>query len=249
MPSRIEKALEIVRQAGEIAREGFARPKRFERKADQSPVTETDRAIEAFIVGELRKDDPGVSVLGEETGTTGTTDRRWVIDPIDGTKSFLAGVPLYATLLSYEEGGETLLGICALPSLNEVVWAEKGKGAFWNGEPCQVSRATRLEDAVISVGGLQSMHKYHRLDPVVRELSAALAIRGWSDAYGHALVATGRIEAMIDPIVSLWDIHALDLILREAGGYFCDFRGEPHPRDEALSIVPGLRDVVLGAFR
>jgi histidinol phosphatase-like enzyme (inositol monophosphatase family) len=220
----------------------------YKRKSDSTPVTVADTEAEATIRRAIEAEFPGEAVLGEEQGGSGAPD-RWVIDPIDGTKSFICGVPLYATLLSYEQDGVPILGVCAFPALGEVVYAERGTGCFWNDRPCRVSTKARIEDSVLSCGSHASMAAHGRAEPFQRLAARALATRTWTDAYGHALVATGRIEAMLDPVISRWDISAMAVIVREAGGSFTDFQGNEVLSDEAVSCAPGVKESVLGAFR
>lgn len=215
-------------------------------KADATPVTVADRGAERMIRELIAASYPHDAILGEEEGgDTGALD-RWVIDPIDGTKSFISGVPLYATLLSYEENGEPLVGVCYFPALDEMLYAEKGKGAFFNGRPIQVSRRETVQGSLLCCGGsmLKAAHHHKIVDLVAK----SLATRTWCDAYGHALVASGRVDAMIDPVVSHWDISAVALIVREAGGRFTDFNGSDKFSNDALSSNGRLHDEIVAAL-
>ncbi len=249
MSPRLQFALEAARVAGESTLGLFRNPEGFELKSDHSPVTAADKRAEEIIRERVEKHFPGETVLGEEQGLTGQGLDRWVIDPIDGTKSFIAGVPLYSTLLSWEEGGEPVLGVTDFPALGFTVYAEKGGGAFCNGEPCRVQDVADLSRAIICHGSLKSLRQYGRLDSSTDLGSKALAVKGWSDAYGHMLVATGRAHLMIDPVVSRWDLSAVAVIVREAGGVFSDFSGGRAITNEAISCVPGLYGEVMEAFR
>lgn len=201
-----------------------------------------------MIRADIEVQYPGEAILGEEEGGAMSGD-RWVIDPIDGTKSFICGVPLYATLLSYEVSGEPILGVCYFPALDEMVYAERGEGAYWNGRLCQVSSHSTILGSTISCGGHQSMLKYGRMQAFEKVAEVALATRTWSDAYGHALVATGRVEAMVDPVVNPWDISSMALIVREAGGTFTDFDGNHALTSEAISSNGLVHPELLEAFR
>jgi histidinol-phosphatase len=220
-----------------------------QQKQDDTPVTQADKGAEALLRKLISSTYPEDAILGEEEGETGSGSGRWVIDPIDGTKSFVCGVPLYATLLSYEVEARTVLGVCYMPAIEEMVYAESGSGAFWNGRPCCVSRRATISGGAISCGSHYSLKKYGRMDGFLVLADRAMASRTWSDAYGHALVATGRIEAMMDPIVNPWDISAMSLIVREAGGRFTDFQGSETPAAEAVSSNGLVHAEVLEAFR
>jgi len=227
----------VARAAGSVALQHFRKNLTVETKADGSPVTIADKAAERTAVEWISTYFPDDEVIGEEGGRVGkpNAERRWVIDPIDGTKSFVAGVPLYATLLSFERESEVEIGVCYFPALNELLYAEKTKGAFWNGRQCRVSNRAGLEGSIIATGSAASLAREKRLAGVQRIEKKVMASRTWSDAYGHALVATGRVEAMIDPIISHWDISAVSLIVREAGGKFTDLSGNEALANEALS--------------
>jgi myo-inositol-1(or 4)-monophosphatase len=248
MSPRLAFALQAATEAAKGTLRHFQNGVAFEFKADESPVTIADREAETSIRSAIEKAYPGEDVMGEEEGGSSAPD-RWVIDPIDGTKSFIAGVPLFATLLSYEQDGEPVLGVCVTPALSEVVYAERGCGAFWNGDACRVSGQTQLDRSVISCGSHASMVRAGRMDPYIGLSGRTLAARGWTDAYGHVLVATGRIEAMIDPIVNPWDVSAIAVIVREAGGSFTDFEGNDAATNEAISAAPGIKAQIIEAFK
>lgn len=235
MSSRLEFAIDAARAAGQVALRHFQTSLKVERKADSSPVTIADVEAENSLRAAIHAAYPSDGILGEESGASGQSDCRWVLDPIDGTKSFVSGVPLFGTLLAYEEAGVPQLGVCYFPALDELVYAERGAGCHWNGSPCRVSRRRQLAESVVSVGGLQSLASSGRLSGVVELGQQCLATRTWCDAYGHALVATGRIEAMIDPKVSHWDIAAMAVIVEEAGGTWTDIDGNPGLAPSAIS--------------
>jgi len=243
---RLEFAIRVATQAGKFTLGHFQTGTHVERKSDGSPVTLADRGAERMIREAIEAEFPGDAILGEEEGATGSGPRRWVIDPIDGTKSFISGVPLYGTLLSYEEDGEPTLGVIYFPALNELHYAEQGKGAYWNGHRSRVSASTDLRDAVVCVGSHKSLKTYGRAEGFQKIADQVLATRTWCDAYGHMLVATGRVDAMIDPIVAYHDVSAVKLIVQEAGGSFSNLAGTPEWREEALSCTPGLRNEILG---
>jgi histidinol-phosphatase len=242
-------ALEAALRGGRSTLAHFGTEVQIDSKQDTSPVTVADRDAERIIREMIAERYPKDSVLGEEEGGDLQQTDGWVIDPIDGTKSFVCGVPLYATLLSYEEAGETLLGVCYFPALGEMLYAERGGGAFFNGRPCQVSERRTVAGSYIASGSPGSMKRYGKAEGFEKLVEKALAARTWSDAYGHALVATGRVDAMIDPILNPWDVSAVRLIVTEAKGRCTDFSGKEGPRTEAISSNGWLHDELLEAFR
>lgn len=248
MTPRLAFALDAAVRAGRGTLAHFQTEAAVDLKADSSPVTIADREAEAYLRRAIGASYPGEAILGEEEGLTGVGDARWVIDPIDGTKSFISGVPMYGTLLSYEVDGIPILGVSYFPALDELVYAERGKGAFWNGRPCRVSQRGTVAGSVLSCGSHASMAKHGRTAGLAALAERTMATRTWTDAYGHALVATGRIEAMIDPVLAPWDISAMEVIVEEAGGAFTDFEGQPHPRNCAVSSNGLVHGELLRAF-
>lgn len=215
------------------------------RKADLSPVTIADRNGEELLRRLIRERFPGHAVVGEEMGASGDSSHRWILDPIDGTRSFVRGVPLFGVLVAFEIEAEPVVGVCYLPALDEMVAAGRGEGAWWNGRRARVSTISSLEEALVSVtepASLSDMHPgfWERLK------KRAGAIRGYSDCYGHVLVATGRAEIMLDPVMNLWDNAALLPIVEEAGGSFTDWSGRRAiDGGSAISTNGLLRDAVL----
>lgn len=254
MSPRLRFALDAVRKAGDSTLDHFQKGVAVELKSDHSPVTIADKNAEAILRAEIEREYPGDAILGEEQGLTGSGNTRWIIDPIDGTKSFVCGVPLYATLLSYEVEGIPELGIAYFPALNEMVYAERGLGCFFNEQPAKVTSRTSTIDGFLACGGPNSMVKYGRWKGFEELSKQALATRTWSDAYGHCLVATGRVDAMIDPIVSRWDLSAIRVIVEEAGGRFTDFNGgDPFAKGdfglEAISSNGLIHEEILQVYR
>ncbi len=249
MDPRLSFALDAAVQAGRTTLAHFQNGVRFDLKADETPVTVADQQAERTLRELIEKHYPGEAILGEEEGMTGAGDDRWVIDPIDGTKSFVCGVPLYATLLSYERAGKPVIGVCYFPALDDCIYAEEGHGAFWNGRPSRVSSRNSLDGAFIASSGTLGLMKRGILDGYVGMVKRCMAARTWCDAYGHALVATGRVDMMIDSQVSRWDISAIALIVREAGGRFTDLAGSDELSDNALSTNGLLHEQVLEGLR
>jgi histidinol-phosphatase len=249
MSPRLAFALETAVKAGRFTLSLFNTGTPVELKHDLTPVTAADKGAERIVREAVEAAYPGETILGEEEGLTGQSPTRWVVDPIDGTKSFICGVPLYATLLSYEIDAQPVLGVAYFPALDELVFAEKGQGAFWNGRQCRVSQKPTLQGAVVSCGSHASMDRHGRAEGFRAIAERTLATRTWSDAYGHALVATGRVEAMLDPIVNHWDVSAVSLIVAEAGGRFTNFDGVPGPHAEAISSNGLVHDELLEVFK
>jgi histidinol-phosphatase len=209
---------------GRRSLEGFGGRVRVATKLDGSPVTRFDRAAEAEIRGVIGRSFPEHVVLGEEGGRTGTDERyRWIVDPIDGTKSFVRGVPLYAVLVGVEVEGRPSVGVIHLPPLGETVSAAIGHGCRWNARRAHVSTTARLSEATLLVTSVRGIER--RGIPFRRLSEATQTQRGWGDGYGYALVATGRADAMVDADVHVWDVAPLLPILQEAGGRFTDWRG------------------------
>lgn len=222
----LDFALDAVWQAGRITLGYFQTAVSVEKKADNTPLTIADKLAEQKLRELIGARFPDHSIKGEEFADNQTDSRyTWIIDPIDGTKSFVAGVPLYANLLALMDGGEALIGIISFPALNETVYAVRGGGCFWNGRKAHVSSTEKLSDAVLLTSGLNyfgdKQAAWNRL------IDATYIQRTWGDAYGYALVATGRADVMTDPAMALWDIAPLKVIMEEAGGTLTDWQGEP----------------------
>jgi histidinol phosphatase-like enzyme (inositol monophosphatase family) len=194
-------------------------------KADNTPVTCADRESEQIIRQRIARFFPDHSVLGEEQGTTpGDPDYRWIIDPIDGTKSFIHGVPLYGVLIGVEVKGQASVGVVYLPALDELVCAAAGLGCRWNGRPARVSNVAKLEDAIVVASSITS--SMGRSDAFEQLAARTRFQRTWGDAYGYVLVATGRAEIMLDATIKPWDCAPMPPILQEAGGRFTTWAGE-----------------------
>jgi len=215
----LDLALRLAHAADEIALSRFrARDLIVETKPDRTPVTEADRAVEKelrTILGVERRRD---AILGEEEGQTGSSQRRWILDPIDGTRNYTRGVPVWATLIALEDHGRVTVGVVSAPALHRRWWAERGAGAHANGDVVRVSRVARPEDAVLTFALEQSLPSL---------VGRAWHARGYGDFWSHMLVAEGAVDGAIDAIgVSVWDLAAVQVIVEEAGGTFTDFAGE-----------------------
>lgn len=222
-----EFAVAIAREAGKICLRYFMSSLTLERKADDSVVTVADREAEEFLRRRIMQSFPADGILGEEFGeSTGVSERRWIIDPIDGTYSFVHGVPLYAVLIGLQVGDETVMGVVNLPALNEVVYAARGLGCFLNDRRVRVSTTQSVNEALLLSTDFGSCSQFG-FGAAAEDLQRrAFARRTWGDAYGHVLVATGRGDIMLDPIMNIWDCAALSPIVEEAGGTFTDWSGK-----------------------
>jgi histidinol phosphatase-like enzyme (inositol monophosphatase family) len=241
--------------ASEVAYQGGRRTLAYfnagfdvERKADDTPVTRADREAETLIRELLAKYAPSHAILGEEHGrTAGDPDYTWIVDPIDGTKSFVCGVPLYGTVVGLLVKGEPRVGAVYLPALGDMFLAAEGLGATWNGRPCRTSAVTQMSDATLLAGSIT--RAITRSDAFERLASQSRLNRGWGDVFGYMLVASGRAEVMLDPTISIWDIAGVAPIVREAGGFFGNWKGEATINGpDAMACAPGLKDFVLGVL-
>ena len=213
-------------------------------------MTEADHAVEEAVREVLGKARPGDGVVGEEFGVTGEGARRWIIDPIDGTKSYLRGSPPWATLLALEEGGELVLGVVSAPMLQRRWWATRGGGAFANGESIQVSEVAELDDALLCHADVLSYAVFGcgpEFDALTRRVWDR---RGFGDFWGHMLVAEGIAEVMFEPVLNVWDVAAVIPIVGEAGGRVTDRRGDVRADGGNAVTTNGLlHDAVLDIVR
>jgi len=241
-------ARETAYQAGRSTLEYFNKGVRADAKADGSPVTIADRQAEQLVRRAVEQRYPGHSVLGEEFGESGNgASHRWIIDPIDGTKSFIHGVPLYGVLLGLEIEGVVEVGVAYFPALEEMISAATGLGCWWNGKQAHVSTVERLEQGVVCYTDMGGFWQSDRWAPFERLARRASIRAGWSDAYGYMLVASGRVEVMLDPVMAVWDCGPFPPIFREAGGYFGDWKGTPTIYGkEAVATSLALKDEVIG---
>jgi histidinol phosphatase-like enzyme (inositol monophosphatase family) len=221
------EARDLLRAAGELTQRSFRSPTLgVEWKPDGTPVTEADKQAERFLREELGRRHPGDGILGEEEGeAAGTSGRRWILDPIDGTKAYRQGVPLFSNLLALEDEHGVALGVVNLPALGETVSAARGAGAFQldaAGErPARVSDVGEARGAVLTTSG----YDYWPEPMLVRVRRSGFQMRTWGDGYGYALVATGRADVMVDPEVNRCDVAPMLVLVTEAGGRFTDLTG------------------------
>jgi histidinol-phosphatase len=237
LDGRVAFALRLATEASNTTLKYF-RTDRFnvEKKRDKSPVTEADKETESVVRKMILDHFPGDSVIGEEMGNvSGNTDYEWVVDPIDGTKSFISGVPLYSTLVGMTYRGEPTIGVIAIPALREIVIAAKGLGAWYgtvdlqnNPVPmtkAQVSKQSSLEDGLLVTSQADNFSHRNASSAYSKLEAMAYVTRTWGDGYGYLLVATGRAELMVDPIVNPWDVAAVAPVIEEAGGRFSSWDG------------------------
>lgn len=227
----LDFAVESAWLAGRVTLRYFQAGVAVERKSDASPVTAADREAETLVRERIERWFPRDGVEGEEFGALRPqARRRWILDPIDGTASFVHGVPLYGVLIGYEVDGDPVVGVIHFPALGEMIEAARGLGCRWNGRPAHVSAVDRLEEAAVLLTSAARLPAERAAGPAHLPGWPALStraavVRTWGDCYGHALVATGRAEAMIDPVVSPWDVAALVPVVEEAGGVYTDLSG------------------------
>lgn len=226
LDDRIAPAAELARLTGTVALRYYRSRLTVETKSDGSPVTKADREAETAARAWVRSRFPDDGVLGEELGEERPgAPRRWVIDPIDGTKSFVRGTPLWGSLVALCEGTRVLAGAAYFPAVDELIAAAPGAGCWWNGSRCHVSDVDTLAQATVLTTD-ERFRERPEWQAGWRALSAAAGVsRTWGDCFGYLLVATGRAEAMCDPVMSPWDAAALQPIIEEAGGTFTDWNG------------------------
>ena len=244
----LDFAIETAHAAGRLTLGYFQTALQPDYKADDTPVTVADRKAEDLIRERIEDRYPRHAILGEEQGakTGADSEFRWIIDPIDGTKAFIRGVPLYAVLIGLEIDNRCEVGVAYFPALNDMIYAATGGGCYWNGKRARVAATTRIDRSFVSFTGADSFEPAGKLDAWRRFLDKSYYSVGWSDAYGHALVATGRLEVMLDPVLNPYDCAPFPPILREAGGYFGDWAGnETIYANEGLSTTQTLLPQVL----
>ncbi len=231
----LQFGVEVAWRAGRVSLAHFQTGTVAEAKADRSPVTIADREAERLIRDLIEARFPHDGILGEEFGAVRNgAARRWIVDPIDGTRSYVRGVPLYGVLLALEQNHDALLGVIHFPALSETVAAARGLGCWWDGRRALVSDVSDIDRALLLTTDAERIDRDGRRAGWNRLRSRAGLCRTWGDCYGYALVATGRAEAMLDPIISIWDGAAIGPIIEEAGGVLTSFDGTPGYRSGSL---------------
>jgi histidinol-phosphatase len=247
-------ALDLCDAADAITTDRFrAHDLHVETKPDLTPVSEADHAVEAAIRARLATARPGDAVLGEEMGEEqgagGDASRRWIVDPIDGTKSYVRGVPVWATLLALESAGELVLGVVSAPALARRWWATLGGGAYADGDPIRVSEVHALDDAQVCFADPSEWDAKGLGTSMLDLTRRAWRAIGFGDFWGHMLVAEGSAEVMVEPELSLWDVAALRPIIAEAGGRCTNLAGAPALGPGGCVTTNGrLHDEVLAAL-
>lgn len=246
----LDAAVDAARAAGRIALKYYRGGFEVALKTDDTPVTQADREAEQAIVEILGRAFPDYGVLGEEFGGRGPKDRRWIVDPIDGTKNFVRGIPIWATLIALEEGGEITVGVIHNPVTGDLYTGRRGGGAFLNGEPIHVSDIAGLEGACLCHAGLGVVRKTGYWDGFVRLVDATDRQRGFGDYVGYGLVAEGKVEIYAELDLKPWDLAPCKLLVEEAGGRFTDWDGRPTIyTGTALATNGRLHDAVLTLLR
>lgn len=240
----IEVCRDVARRAGELALRHAARGVEREDKSDDSPVTVADRECERLIVSELRAAFPGDGVLGEEGAQeAGTSGRRWIVDPIDGTRDFLRGLPTWSNLIALEADGEVVLGTCNLVAQGELYWAVRGQGAWVNDRRVRVSSIDRKDRALVSLTAFDNLRD-SPLKPVILDyLSGFWAVRSMGGCQDAMLVVSGRGEAWIELEAKAWDLAPMKVLAEEAGARFFNFDGASSVHGgDAVICAPFLED-------
>lgn len=222
----LDFAVMLARGAGDITLKYFRKQPETSTKSDGSFVTIADREAESYLRRQIAEKFPDDGILGEEEGErTGRSGRRWIVDPIDGTFAFVHGVPFYGVLIALEIENEMSVGVINIPALGEIVSAATGCGCWLNGDTTRVSTTAKLDEALLLCTDFKAADKYGLKARMEQLQHRAKVSRTWGDCYGYVLVATGRADVMLDPIMNLWDCAPLLPIMEEAGGTFTDWRG------------------------
>ena len=229
MPSKeLAAAVSAARAAAGVIKAYYGRRPEVRIKPDQSPVTEADERAEQTIRTMLAREFPGYGFYGEETGGHSMeAESIWLVDPIDGTKSFVREMPFFSTQIALMRAGELVLGVSNAPAYDELAWAERGSGAFLNEQRIRVSEVAKLEDAFISIGNLKSLTRPPHWPRIGELFGRAERVRGYGDFVHYHLLARGSLEVVIESDINILDIAALVVLVREAGGTFTDLDGAP----------------------
>ena len=254
MPSQfLTVALEAAKNAEEIITSYYTGDAmKVEMKADETPVTLADTGAEKVIRETIKQAFPDHGFIGEEYGIEeGESPYLWIIDPIDATKNYIRKIPIFGTQIALMKGEELILGVSNAPLLNELLYAEAGDGAFLNGEPITVSSVTHPKDAMVCHGGLNWFVEKGTFPGIYNFIKDAARTRGFGDFYMYHLVASARADAVVEAAISIWDIAAISVIVREAGGKVTDIRGQDITKDtESMVATNGiLHDTVLDYFK
>ena len=249
MNSDLVFALELSDLADELSLSHFRRHGlSVETKPDFTPVSEADRIVERALRDRIASQRPGEAVLGEEFGDERGFGTRWILDPIDGTRNYVRGIPVFASLIALERGGELSLGVASAPALHRRWWAARGEGAFVDGEPAHVSLVHRLGDATFCYTSARRFDREGMLDPFMELAHGSWAARGFGDFWAHVLVAEGAADFAVETDLHPWDVAAVKVIVEEAGGRCTGVDGEDALSGMIVSSNGLLHDEVLAAL-
>ena len=219
-------------------------------KSDKTPVSEADEAVERLLRERLAAERPNDGILGEEFGTSGDAARRWVIDPIDGTKNYVRGIPVYATLIALVEDTQPVVGVVSAPAMGRRWWASRGDGAFCNSRPLHVSRIGEFAESHLAYDSITDHDRHGSTEAMLALIRKCSRARGFGDFWIHMMVAEGAIEIAVEPFVAPWDMAPIQIIVEEAGGRFTDLQGRAtFEGGSGVSTNGLLHDAVLEHFR
>ncbi len=222
----LDLALRLANAADAVSVPRFrAADLQVETKPDMTPVSEADRAAEQAIRKILKKERPHDGIVGEEFGTSGEAARRWILDPIDGSKNYVRGIPVWGALIALEQDGDIVVGVVSAPAIAHRWWAARGLGAFRNGDPIRVSAVAELSDAQLSYNAQTACEEAGIGSEALALARACWRTRGYGDFWSHCLVAEGAVDVSLEPIAAVWDLAPLKVIVQEAGGRFTDIAG------------------------
>jgi histidinol-phosphatase len=247
----LKVALEAASAAGEIQMRRRADLLRVTMKSDASPVTEVDKLCEGTIRDIIRRHFPADGFLGEETGEEkGTSGRRWIVDPLDGTRPYIRRIPTHSALIALEDGDDVVVGCMNLPAMKETYWASSGDGAFLNGDPLHVSTVADLSEVMGCALGFADKNAPRAAAKLIELMGTWGYAYGFMDAYSYGCIAAGRLDASVNLLDKAWDCAAGACIVREAGGRFSDVRGRPTVHGGSIILTNGLvHDAILEYFQ
>jgi histidinol-phosphatase len=250
LAAELELALELADIADRVTVAGFrSLDLKVTTKPDMTPVSEADQEVERQLRARIAEQRPDHAVLGEEFGLSGSGEWTWIIDPIDSTKNYVRGIPVFATLIALTRAGRAEVGVVTAPAMDRRWWASRGAGAFMNGDLIHVSGVERLEDAQLSINSLLDFDKYGFGVGGRRLSERCWRTRGFGDFWSHVLVAEGGVDVAAEPKVAAWDLAALQVIVEEAGGCFTDIGGSStYEGGSAVSSNGLIHDEVLGVL-
>jgi histidinol-phosphatase len=247
--AELDFARELADRAGDITMSYFQQDMEVRQKADQTPVTKADLRVEAMIRLEVARRFPGDGVLGEEEGGVGGGDRLWIVDPIDGTKNYVAGIQVWGTLIAFAREAHPVVGVIDCPAIGERYEAVRGEGARMNGAPIRVSSVRAVSEALVLTGSVRAWTASPYKASFIELFDRARQDRGFGDAWGHLLVARGAADVMVDPMPRVWDTTAVQVVVEEAGGRMSALDAGPLRDGEAVLTTNGLlHDEVLSIF-